>query len=181
MHWENIHGWFTYQELYNEMVASFDNAVFVEVGTWMGKSIVYLAEKIKESGKNIELYGVDKFVVTNDCAGDSFVENKDFFMEYLDNIQPVTDHIITIIEDSVEAAKDFEDESVDFVFIDADHTYEGCLRDITAWYPKVKYGGVIAGHDYRNDSTCQVKQAVNEYFKGKARAYTGGCWIYNKD
>lgn len=180
MHWEKIHGWFTYQNLYNEMVRHFDNATFVEVGTWMGKSIVYLAEKIKESNKKIQLFGIDKFIVTNDCQEGVFIEDEDFFNEYLNNIQPVTDYITTIVGDSADMAQKFEDESVDFVFIDADHSYEGCLRDITAWFPKVKQGGVIAGHDYYNNASCGVKQAVDEYFKGQARGYTGMCWIYNK-
>jgi hypothetical protein len=51
---------------------------------------------------------------------------------------------------SVEAAKGVQDESLDFVFIDADHTYEGCLADIEAWTRKVKIGGMISGHDFSN-------------------------------
>lgn len=180
MYWENIHGWFTYQELYNEMVGHYNNATFVEVGTWMGKSIVYLAEKIKESGKNIKLYGVDKFIVTECTAKSGEKVNTDFYTEYLKNIQPVADYITTIKNDSVEAAKEFEDNSLDFVFIDADHSYEGCLRDIAAWFPKVKSEGVIAGHDYNNGFE-GVNRAVKEFFKGRARGFKGMCWVYNKE
>ena len=53
-----------------------------------------------------------------------------------------------IREFSAKAAEFFEDETFDFVYIDADHSYEGCLEDIKSWYPKVKSGGVIGGHDY---------------------------------
>jgi len=53
-----------------------------------------------------------------------------------------------IREASVQAATFFEDETFDFVYIDADHTYEGVSEDIRAWYPKVKVGGIIGGHDY---------------------------------
>ncbi len=49
---------------------------------------------------------------------------------------------------SVEAAKDVEDGSLDFVFIDADHTYEAVAADIAAWWPKVRVGGTLAGHDF---------------------------------
>lgn len=62
---------------------------------------------------------------------------------------------------SVEAAKGVKDDSLDFVFIDADHTYEGALADILAWTPKVRKGGTIAGHDY-NDKWPGVIQAVKE-------------------
>lgn len=50
--------------------------------------------------------------------------------------------------DSVEAAHEFLDGSLDFVFIDADHSYEGVRRDIAAWARKVRPGGWLSGHDY---------------------------------
>lgn len=62
---------------------------------------------------------------------------------------------------TVEAAKLIEDESLDFIFIDADHSYEGALADIQAWSPKVKFGGLIAGHDY-SETWPGVIRAVNE-------------------
>jgi hypothetical protein len=61
---------------------------------------------------------------------------------------------------SVEAAGEVPDESLDFVFIDADHTYEACRADILAWAPKVKRTGWIAGHDYHEFPG--VKKAVDE-------------------
>ena len=48
-----------------------------------------------------------------------------------------------------EAARVVPDSSVDFVFVDADHTEEAVARDIAAWTPKVRLGGLIAGHDIR--------------------------------
>jgi hypothetical protein len=56
-----------------------------------------------------------------------------------------------IVNLSVEAAKQFEDGYFDFVYIDANHTYESVTADLNAWYPKVREGGMIAGHDYHND------------------------------
>ena len=52
--------------------------------------------------------------------------------------------------DSVAAAEQIKDGSLDFVYIDADHSYGSCKRDLEAWYPKVKPGGVLSGHDYWN-------------------------------
>ena len=67
-----------------------------------------------------------------------------------------------IIKDyTTEAAKTVEDESLDFVFIDADHGYEGCLRDIKAWDSKVRKGGIVFGHDIHFPT---VKQAVTEFY-----------------
>ena len=68
----------------------------------------------------------------------------------------------SIIKDyTTEAAHQFEDGSLDFVFIDADHGYEGCLRDIKAWHKKVKPGGRVIGHDIHFPT---VKQAVTECY-----------------
>lgn len=66
---------------------------------------------------------------------------------------------------STEAAEIVSDTSRDFVFIDADHSYEGCAADIAAWAPKVKPGGWLCGHDYENTGYPKfgVTQAVNEY------------------
>ena len=64
---------------------------------------------------------------------------------------------------SEEAALLEQDESLDLVFIDADHTYEGCKKDIDLWWPKLKKGGVMLGHDYGPHFEGVVK-AVNERF-----------------
>jgi len=69
---------------------------------------------------------------------------------------------------SVTAAKQFTNQSLDFVYIDADHSYESCLADINAWHPKIRFGGILSGHDYHNTIThsrvqCHVKKAVLDY------------------
>lgn len=71
-----------------------------------------------------------------------------------------------IRQPSVEASRAIPDGMLDFVFIDADHTYEGCKADIEAWLPKIRKGGFISGHDYENPDfpTWGVKQAVEERF-----------------
>jgi len=48
-----------------------------------------------------------------------------------------------------DVAKEFPDEYFDFIYIDADHTYEGCKRDINDWYPKLRHGGFLIGDDFR--------------------------------
>ena len=68
--------------------------------------------------------------------------------------------------ESTAAAAEHLDESIDFVFIDADHSYAGCRADIDTWLPKVKRGGWIGGHDYGHKLERQglwgVKRAVDE-------------------
>ena len=51
-----------------------------------------------------------------------------------------------------DVVKEFPDEYFDFIYIDADHTYEGCKRDIDDWYLKLKHGGFLIGDDYRRSA-----------------------------
>jgi hypothetical protein len=53
-------------------------------------------------------------------------------------------------------------ELLDFMFIDADHHEDGCYRDMVAWYPKLKAGGLFCGHDY-GKREFGVTQAVNRF------------------
>lgn len=67
--------------------------------------------------------------------------------------------------ESSEAAKKIDENSMDFVFIDADHSYEAVLDDIRHWMPKLKIGGLLCGHDYANHEIelgNEVKKAVDE-------------------
>ena len=51
---------------------------------------------------------------------------------------------------SFDVVKEFDDEFFDLVYIDADHSFDGCYKDIIDWYPKVKKGGILCGHDYEH-------------------------------
>ena len=56
-----------------------------------------------------------------------------------------------IIRDtSVNAARTFAENYLDFIYLDANHAYEAVRQDLAAWYPKVRAGGIMAGHDYFN-------------------------------
>jgi predicted O-methyltransferase YrrM len=70
------------------------------------------------------------------------------------------------LTDSVRASHLFPAESVDFCFIDADHSYASVQADLRAWWPKIRPGGVIAGHDYRQEASwlIGVTKAVHDYF-----------------
>jgi len=66
--------------------------------------------------------------------------------------------------DSLTMAEFVSDNTLDFVYIDANHYYKQVLADIEAWYPKVRSGGVISGHDYcTSDHDIEVVAAVNDW------------------
>lgn len=66
---------------------------------------------------------------------------------------------------SLDSVSQFEDESIDFLYLDANHSYAACKEDLEAWYPKIKKGGTFSGHDYCNGDGVGhgVKKAVDEF------------------
>lgn len=89
-------------------------------------------------------------------------ERRAVFTKLVDKFGPAR---LTLIEaPSVQAASLVRDGTLDLVFIDADHSYEGCVADIKAWSPKVRTGGFISGHDYHSGNFPGVVQAVEESF-----------------
>jgi hypothetical protein len=67
---------------------------------------------------------------------------------------------------TVNAADQFKDKSLDFVFIDADHTYGGVAEDIRAWAPKIRDSGALMGHDAKHPNFPGVTQALDELLPG---------------
>jgi predicted O-methyltransferase YrrM len=74
-----------------------------------------------------------------------------------------------IMADSVEAATLFPDGTIDLAYIDDDHDGEGPVRSINAWWPKVRQGGILAGHDYLPSENEEeyVRKAVNDFVREK--------------
>ncbi len=171
--------WFTYPQLYSQMVQRFgDCALFVEVGTWKGMSAAYMAVEIINSGKRIDMHCVDSWAylpTQREIKAEKFV---DLYQIFLTNIEPVKQVITPVQAISWEAAERYADESCDFVFIDAAHDYTSVIKDLQAWYPKVKTGGVFAGHDYAWG--VDVKRAVDEFMDGRPIRQQEGCWIFDK-
>ena len=138
-------------------------------------SSVYLAVEIINSNKNIKFDCVDLWGTDPNRL---YADRKDLYNTFIKNIEPVKDIINPIISLSWEAASRYEDNSLDFVWLDAGHKYEDIKKDIVAWYPKVKVGGTIAGHDYT--TARGVQTAVNEYFN-KDFKQINTSWLHKKN
>lgn len=165
-----IEGWFTDSDkvIYEAAVKKFNSgSVFVEVGSFKGRSSVAMAIEIINSGKDIKFYCVDTWEGSEEHQSGKSFEDKDvvekkLYEKFLQNIEPIK-HIITPIrKPSLEAVNYFENESVDFIFLDAAHDYENVKKDLNVWKSKVKKGGLLAGHDWTWET---VRNAVEEFIK----------------
>jgi len=180
--YKDIQGWFDYEHVYDKEIESLKNgSVIVEVGCWLGKSSCYLASKIKESEKKIKLFCVDIWDYTDD---DPYYfsfkeEHPDLFQEFQSNISKLGfSKIIKPLQGaSAMVSQTFHDESIDFIFLDGNHNSPFIDEDLKFWYPKLKFGGCIAGHDYIDGQ--DVRNAVNKFFNKKVRV-DGSCWIHYK-
>ena len=180
----HIDGWFTSEdaECYKFLVAMTPKfGSIVEIGSFKGRSSSFLGVEILNQNKNIKMYCVDTFLGSPEhrVGGefqDNDVVNGTLMDVFLYNMLPLEGLYKTISGQSVDAAAAFADNSLDAVFIDADHEYESTLADINAWRPKVKTGGIIAGHDIVWSSG--VKNAVAECFP--TFRVIGNCWYAYK-
>jgi predicted O-methyltransferase YrrM len=157
---DKLEGWFDFPNLYHSLVKTHDNANFVEVGSWQGKSASFMAVEIINQNKNIKLHCVDTWEGSIEHANDDIIKNQLLYDTFLKNIEPVKSVINPIKMSSRDAARTFDDNSLDFVFIDAAHDYESVREDIYAWFPKLTPGGILAGHD---KTWPGVVKAVNEF------------------
>jgi len=165
-----IPGWFSYSDLYDDMVETAKGGeTFVEVGSWFGKSTNYLVSKIKESNKQINFITIDTFKGTdNEDLHKNIVNsfNGDIFYEFIDNtvLSDNLDKFEIIKDTSYNASNQFSNNSIDFIMIDAGHTYDDVKDDIKIWYNKIKPGGIISGDDYGGSFFPGVTRAVDEFF-----------------
>lgn len=181
--YQNIEGWFNYNKLYEDIVKFIPAnyaAHFVEVGSWKGSSACFMAVEIINSGKQIKFDCVDTWKGSIEHNLTTPEQQEELYCSFLKNIEKVKHVISPVRMPSVEASKLYMDQSLDFVFIDAAHDYENVKLDIQHWLPKVKVGGVIAGHDYAH--YCEdVQRAVNEILSRDKIQHDGiASWIYQK-
>lgn len=151
---------------------SIQNGIMVEIGVYTGES----TEVFQQSGMFKTIHAVDPWLDGydyNEDIADSC--NMDIVEELFDKRVKDYKEINKIKSNSMDAVSLFEDNSLDFIYIDGDHSYEAVKKDILSWRPKVKTGGIIAGHDYELYE--EVKKAVDEIF-GTVAHFPDSSWMF---
>ena len=178
MKWDQIEGWFSHQDadFVRAICANINNGTVVELGFFAGKCTGAMAPVCQANGN--EYYTVDN------CEGGNprdpatkAQQSRDMWKVFENNMKSLKlwSYINPLRIDSAESTKFFEDGEVDFCFVDASHVAEDVKRDIEAWWPKIKRGGVLGGHDYSWGSVCGV---TNDFAKlhGLNLVHVGNCW-----
>jgi hypothetical protein len=130
-----------------------------EIGVFKGMN----ARVMLNYSENIYLYLIDGYERVTLFTGGPIMPP-----EYINNIKKISNDVLQefkgrferVYKQSEVAVSDFPDEFFDYVYIDGEHLYDWVKRDIEMWYPKVKNGGMLAGHDYM---MTEVSYPVNEF------------------
>jgi hypothetical protein len=129
----------------------------VLLGKWKGRQLISIDPWLEDEP--------DKYV---DRANVAQASHEKFFLYTRERLSKYGSRSTIWRMTSVEAAQQVEDQSLDFVYIDARHDYDSVKEDLHAWFTKVKPGGILAGHDYADGHLVQgvfgVKRAVDEFF-----------------
>lgn len=146
-YYQSVAGWFDSAGFYREMVARCpDGGTMVEVGCWQGRSLCCLLVEAKNSGKRLNIIGVDHWQGSvNEPKLLEEAAKLDLSAACMANCQRSGYPFRLITGASVAVAESIG--TVDFVFLDASHDGDSVRADIRAWRPKIRKGGILAGHD----------------------------------
>ena len=143
-------------------------ATWVELGVFCGRSLMAAALGMPMEGT---LLAVDLRLGMDTIDGCGFLET----YQKISTCRPDL-RIIGMKMPGDAAAAYVTSAGVDGVFIDADHDYAPVCRDIQAWLPKVKPGGLLCGHDFDEVHWPGVVNAVRELVPGASRTNAGTIW-----
>jgi predicted O-methyltransferase YrrM len=178
-----VEGWFCMEKQYLELLdATPDGGTFVELGCYKGKSTSFIGVEIHKQKRDINFFAIDSFQGATNSTDANEIKAYEGISEieesYSYNVAPIGNKIKTIVSLTDEAAKYFDANSVDCLFIDAGHSYDAVIKDIEAWLAKMKPNGIMAGHDYK--AWDGVNKAVNEKF-GTPHKVENDCWFIYLD
>lgn len=181
------------QDLINDYLVGKKNLVGIEIGSYGGES----TEMFLNSGAFKSFYCIDPWMAEfdpNDPTSDDglSIAEQVFDQRFKDNkiikkVKMLSNNAINMIDTW------FQDQEVDFIYIDGDHRYEAVFDDIAHYSPLVKIGGIISGHDYVDKTTIDkfgeipihilgVAKAVNQYFMCfPDKRYDDFSWAYVKN
>jgi hypothetical protein len=179
--YKEIQGWFDFPDIYLAAADGLkDGDIAVEIGAWRGASTCFLAERLKELGKSVVFYVVDTWRGSPDepdQMGAIAESSVSLYEQFYGNMERagVIDSILPLRMDSEMASRIATDSSVQFLFLDGDHSAAAVRQDLEAWFPKMRVGSVMSGHDYWQD---QVRLQVDAFFaaKGLPVERNGQCW-----
>jgi len=132
-------------ELMESICKDFPKGKGAEIGTFTGE---FSKQIVEVWGGTLYMIDVWRPLGDEYIDASNHANNPECYSKTIENITGYEDRAIMIRASSEIASEIFSDQSLDFVYIDANHAYDSVVQDIELWYPKVKKGGYLCGHDY---------------------------------
>jgi predicted O-methyltransferase YrrM len=167
-----ISRWKTLPYLFGEL----GYKVGAEIGVETGKYSESLLRKIPD----LKLYSVDCWETMIDYRSDLKERTKRYEAEAREKLAPYGDRSVIVKKYSMDAVEDFDDNSLDFVFIDGNHDFRNCADDIAEWSKKVRVGGIISGHDFCNEICEGERIDVESVVRGWTQANDIKTWFVTR-
>lgn len=148
---EDVPGWFSPEEgvWYADLARALPrDGVLVEVGCWKGRSTAWVGPVCR--ARSVRLVCVDAWAGSQDAFGDAYaaaLAREDVRAIFDDTLRTFGVQADILAMDSRAAASTLAHDSVDLVFLDASHDAPSVRSDLAAWWPRVRPGGALAGHD----------------------------------
>lgn len=157
--WDNITGQITFNEalfLYRKAVEC--KGHIIEIGSFQGKSTVFLALGARENG--MKVFAIDPHKDTYLHEGKYKDSSSDYFKNLLN--YDVRFNVDSYLDFSYNVNEKFHDGVYSMLFIDGDHSYDSVKQDFELYFPKLRNGGLVCFHDYGNIHWEGVTKFVNE-------------------
>lgn len=165
-------GWFTHGAKVLELIDQHRPKVVVELGSWLGQSAIAMARSVRRWGGTVTC--VDTWAGELDDDGGSPSGRVPVMLLSFARavVEAGVSANVRIIPATTLAAASSWNGPIDFLYVDADHSHNGVLADLTAWVPFVRPGGIIAGDDYKHQLFPGVKTAWDAYERERGLALT---------
>lgn len=155
-----------------------------KVGAEIGVQYGNYTELLCKTIPGLKLYGIDSWTAYKgyvDIRGSQDQSKHD--QNYERARERTAAYDCTLIKKySTDASLDFANQSLDFVYIDGNHDFLHCTEDIAYWLPKIRVGGIIAGHDYARINNSHLRLHCKDVVRGWTAAYGINPWfVLTKD
>jgi hypothetical protein len=163
-----------YYRIWKPFMQKYNCQTICEIGIRQGRNFNKMISHQPKLAVAVDIWRDDGVKSRND-KGSSQAELDKQYEDFIKGVEGIK-FVRVYREYSFDAVKHFPDNFFDLVYIDADHAFEGCYRDICDWYPKVKKNGFLLGDDYKEHLTMTrvkfgVIRAVNKFTRENNLSY----------
>ncbi len=147
---------------FSKIINRFELKIGAEIGVAYGGH----SESILKNTNIKKLYGVDPYKHTI-----GYKDKMNYPQDVFDELYKYTTNRLSRFNERYQHIREYSKEArscvpgqIDFIYIDADHSYDGVCKDLCLWFSKIRDGGIIGGHDYMHPDFPGVQKAIDEFF-----------------